>query len=184
MRPEETRSCTVSGGICRSCSVRAARSFRTGSNAAAWRSNSTLVTDVSPTNNDTAVLLISYALLPARGMCLLAIEVERAHDRHIGVTEQDGWLCAGVNVLVEGPARHAEHVLVLPVEPLAIYDRVALSFDDVERRTGGVAVRLGVLARVQELYVATDCGHGRTAGHRVGVLHDHPVEGAGRALGC
>src|SRR4029434_534806 len=122
MRPEETRSCTVSVGICRSRSVRAARSFRTGSNAAAWRSNSALVTDVSPTNNDTAVLLTSYALLPARGMRLLAIEVERPHDWHIGVTEQNGWLFAGVNVLVEGPTRHAEHLLVLPVEPPAVHD--------------------------------------------------------------
>src|SRR5438132_8985371 len=109
MRPEETRSCTVSGGICRSCSVRAARSFRTGSNAVARRSSSSLVTDVSPTDNDTAVLLISYALLPAGGVRFLAIEVERAHHRHIGVTEQNGRLFAGVDVLVEGPARHAEH---------------------------------------------------------------------------
>src|SRR4029453_126543 len=147
MRPEETRSCTVSGGICRSCSVRAARSFRTGNNEAAWRSNSALVTDVAPTDNDTAVLLISCALLPAGGVCLLAIEVERAPDRYIGGAEQNGRFFAGVNVLVEGPARHAEHVLVLPVEPLAIYDGVALSFDDVERRTGGVAVRPGGLPR-------------------------------------
>src|SRR4029453_1309931 len=113
MRPEEIRSCTVSGGICRSCSVRATRSFRTGSNAAAWLSNSALVTDVAPTDNDTAVLLISNALLPARGMCLLAIEVERPHDWHIGVTEQNGRLFAGVYVLVEGPARHEEQGLLL-----------------------------------------------------------------------
>src|SRR5438105_818655 len=151
MRPEETRSWTVSGGICRSCSVRAARSFRTGSNAVARHSSSSLVTDVSPTDNDTAILLISHALLPSRGVGLLAIEVQRAHDRHIGVTEQNGRLFAGVDVLVEGPARRAKHVLVLPVEPLAVHDGVARAFDDVERRTGRVAVRLSVLARAQEL---------------------------------
>src|SRR5262245_5752736 len=147
MRPEETRSCTVSGGMCRSCSVWAVRSFKTGSNAVARRSSSSLVTDVSPTDTDTAVLLISYALLPAGGVHLLAIEVERAHDRHIGVAEQNGRLFAGVDVLVEGPARHTEHVLVLPVEPLAVHDGVARSFDDVERCAGRVAVCLGVFAR-------------------------------------
>src|SRR5262249_20616781 len=107
------------------------------------------VTDVAPTDNDTAVLLILYALLPARGVCLLAIEIQRPHDWYVGMTEQNSRLVAGVDVLVEGPARHAEHVLILPVEPLAIHDGIAPSFDDVERRTGRVAVRLGVFTRAQ-----------------------------------
>src|SRR5712691_8341107 len=103
MRPDATRSCTVSGGICRSCSVRAARSFRTGSNAAVRRSSSSLVTDVSLPDNDIASSS-PVALLPARGVRLLTIEVQRPHDWHVGVAEQDGRLLAGVDVLVEGPA--------------------------------------------------------------------------------
>src|SRR4030095_1498674 len=62
------------------------------------------------------------ALLPARGVCLLAREVQRPHNRHVGMAEQDGWLFAGVDVLVEGPTWHTEHVFILPVEPLAVHD--------------------------------------------------------------
>src|SRR5213594_1633553 len=43
MRPEAIRSFTVSAGICRSCSVRAARSFSTGTSRDARRSNSSLI---------------------------------------------------------------------------------------------------------------------------------------------
>lgn len=60
---------------------------------------------------------------------------------------------------------------------------VAVPLTGVERRTGGVEMGLGVLAPAQQLHVAPDRGHGRPASHGVNVLHDHPVEGAGHALG-
>src|SRR5262245_20510986 len=64
VRPEETRSCTVSGGICRSCSVRDARSLKTGTKSEARRHNSSLITDVPSTDDDTALLPPSLWLRP------------------------------------------------------------------------------------------------------------------------
>src|SRR5262245_25405686 len=45
MRPEASRSCTLSGSTCRDSSVRAARSLRTGTSALARRSSSSRVRD-------------------------------------------------------------------------------------------------------------------------------------------
>src|SRR5882724_6355043 len=71
MRLEETRSCTVSEGICRSSSVRAARSLRTGTNSRVRRRRPAPVRAVSRPVDDTAfllILLLSSALkvLPTR----------------------------------------------------------------------------------------------------------------------
>src|SRR5437899_943704 len=46
---------------------------------------------------------------------LLAVEVERSHHWRVGEAEQEDGAIAAVDVLMEGPGRHREHVLVLPV---------------------------------------------------------------------
>src|SRR5262245_7521212 len=66
MRLEETRSCTVSEGICRSSSVRAARSLRTGTNSRVRRRNSSPVRAVSRPVDDTAFLLILLLSSPLK----------------------------------------------------------------------------------------------------------------------
>src|SRR5436309_246036 len=80
MRPEETRSCTVSGGICRSCSVRAARSCKAGINAAVRRRSSSLVTDGSRTDDDTLLLLVATRLWWVT-TCIVTAAVPSPHGR-------------------------------------------------------------------------------------------------------
>src|SRR3712207_7156604 len=57
-----------------------------------------------------------------------------------GEAEQEGRAVAGVDVLVEGPRRHCEYVLIFPVQLPAAHQRVARALDDMVIRTADVAV--------------------------------------------
>src|ERR1700756_381263 len=68
---------------------------------------------------------------PAAMPCLLTVKAQGLHHRRVAETEQEGRAVASVDVLVEGPRRHREHVLVFPVQPPAPYNRVASALDHV-----------------------------------------------------
>jgi hypothetical protein len=53
---------------------------------------------------------------------LLPPEVERTHHRGVGMTEQDSGAVAGIDVLVDHPGGHHEHVLILPVKAPAVHN--------------------------------------------------------------
>src|SRR5215208_1539380 len=96
MRLEDTRSCTVSEGICRSSSVRAARSLRTGTNSRVRRRSSSPVRAVSRPVDDTAfllILLLSAALkvLPARADAWSVLPAVGWGAPHRGVRAKRTW---------------------------------------------------------------------------------------------
>src|SRR3989454_541139 len=113
---------------------------------------------------------------------LLAVEVERSHHRRVGEAEQEGGAIAAVDVLMEGPGRHREHVLVLPVQPLAAHHRVSGALYHVVIRAADVAMGLGRLPRAQQLDVARNGRHDGSAGHSVRVFEDDAVEGVAGVL--
>src|SRR6186713_1668721 len=75
------------------------------------------------------------------GIFLLAIQAERADHREVIEIEQTGILRSGpVRMLVPGPRGHAEDVALLPVEPLPVHDREALTLGHLIDRTARVTV--------------------------------------------
>ena len=73
---------------------------------------------------------------------LLAVEAERLHRGQIAEREQHRVVALGsVGVLVPGPGRHDEDVVLAPVEAPAGDDRIARALGDVVDDRAGVAVR-------------------------------------------
>ena len=78
---------------------------------------------------------------------------------------------------MQGPRRHAEDVVLLPVEAPAVDDGVPAALGRGVDHGPGVPVRAGVLAGAQHLHLHADGRHHRAAGRGVHEVHDHPVEG-------
>src|SRR5438045_8351765 len=72
---------------------------------------------------------------------LIPIEAQGLHDRRVAEAEQEGRAVATIDVLAEGPGRHREHVLVVPVEPLVAHQRVAGAFDHMIVRAASATAR-------------------------------------------
>jgi adenylate cyclase len=106
---------------------------------------------------------------------LLAVEAQSLHQRGVAEAEQEGRAVATVDVLVEGPGRHREHVFVFPVQPPAAHDRVAGALDHVIVRAADAPGSPCLLAGTHQLHVAGDGRHHRAAGPPVGVFEDDPI---------
>src|SRR5439155_22177642 len=81
----------------------------------------------------------------------------------------------GVDMLMPGPGRNAEDVALLPVETLAVDDRVAASFGDLIDEAAGMTMRPRALARPQHLHRRANRLHHPPAGHRVHIVHENTV---------
>src|SRR3546814_1393777 len=75
------------------------------------------------------------------------------------------------------PRRHDEDVALLPVEALAVDDRMALSLGALIDEAAGLAVRLCALAGAQQLHRRADGRHDGSPGGRVHIIHDDAVIG-------
>src|SRR3546814_18686171 len=75
------------------------------------------------------------------------------------------------------PRRHDEDVALLPVEALAVDDRMALSLGALIDEAAGLAVRLCALAGAQQLHRRADGRHAGSPGGRVHIIHDAAVIG-------
>ena len=80
-------------------------------------------------------------------------------------------------MLVQGPRRHAEDVVLLPVEAPSVDDRAPAALGHRVDHGPGVPVRPGVLPGAQHLHLHADGRHHRAAGHGVHEVHDHPSYG-------
>src|SRR3546814_15324163 len=70
------------------------------------------------------------------------------------------------------PRRHDEDVALLPVEALAVDDRMALSLGALIDEAAGLAVRLCALAGAQQLHRRADGRHDGSPGGTVHIIHD------------
>ena len=61
--------------------------------------------------------------------------------RSLNVNRQASSLADALHVLMPGPGRHAEDVALLPVETLAVDDRVTAALGDLIDEAAGVPVR-------------------------------------------
>src|SRR5207244_8648069 len=121
---------------------------------------------------------LGYEGLPAAIVAkgFLAVEPERVHDRQVVEGEEAGVVAGGgVDMLMPGPGRNAEDVALLPVEALAVDDRVTPPLGDLINKTAGVTVRACAFARPQHLHRCADRLHHRSAGHRIHVVHENAV---------
>src|SRR5438034_5481021 len=108
---------------------------------------------------------------------LLADEIECLE--HWAVAEREQHCLATVGgMLVPRPRRHDERVAFGPVEAFPADDAVPAALGHVIDGARGVAVRLGVLARADELQVRAHRRQRRTSGVRIDVLEHDPVERA------
>lgn len=83
---------------------------------------------------------------PVQGVGLFVVDRQGLHDGKIVEREQAGVIVPGqVDVLVPRPGRHAENVVLLPVEALPGDDRIPPALGHVIDHIAGMAVCTGRL---------------------------------------
>src|SRR5262245_23700970 len=108
----------------------------------------------------------------------LLIEVEAFQGGLIARHEQHGGpFVVAVDVLEPGAARHRQVVECLPVNALAVDDRVSLALERGDQEARGLPHRQRPLARTQYLHEERHGLEHRAAGERVGIFDRQRVVG-------